>query len=254
VRKNGALIWSCGGGTQSGAMAVLIAEERLARPDLCVMVDTGRERSGTWPFVDGFIRTQLNRVGLELSVVHAAPSGLVPLFSEGGDILLPGYTTQSGNVGKLPAFCSGTWKRDVQERYLRSIGIETGTQWLGISADEVRRMRSQHRPWLKVHYPLIFDVRLKRVDCVALIRAAGWAGPIPHSACWMCANASDQEWLEMRRDWPEDFSAACELEIEVRLVDPHFWLHPSCVPLGEVEFGVQHSMFSDRGCTEGCFT
>jgi hypothetical protein len=30
--------------------------------------DLGREKSGTWPFVDGFIRPQLARVGLELDV------------------------------------------------------------------------------------------------------------------------------------------------------------------------------------------
>lgn len=97
--------WSCGGGRQSGAIAVLIASGRLAKPDLCMMVNTGRERSGTWPFVDGFIRPQLALVGMELEVIPACDSGLVPLFSNNGVVLMPGFTDQSGQIGKLQAFC-----------------------------------------------------------------------------------------------------------------------------------------------------
>jgi hypothetical protein len=55
-------VWSCGGGTQSGAIAVLIAQGRLPKPDIAFMTNTGRERSSTWPFVDGFIRQQLAKI------------------------------------------------------------------------------------------------------------------------------------------------------------------------------------------------
>ncbi len=65
-------VWSCGGGTQSGAIAALIGVGQLPKPDIAFMTDTGRERSGTWPFVDGFIRPQLAKVGLELQIVNAS--------------------------------------------------------------------------------------------------------------------------------------------------------------------------------------
>ena len=42
------LIWSCGGGTQSAAIAALIVQGRLPIPDISLMVDTEREKSGTW--------------------------------------------------------------------------------------------------------------------------------------------------------------------------------------------------------------
>lgn len=254
MKTHGVQVWSCGGGTQSGAMAALIGDAKLPRPDLCLMINTGRERSGTWPFVNGFIKPQLARIGLELEIVPASENGTVSLFSASGKILLPGFTSISGSKGKLSAYCSGTWKRDVTERYLRSIGVRTGTLWLGISADEAGRVRAPHRPWLQVHYPLVYVLRMLRKDCVALIRARGWAGKIPHSACWMCANASDAEWLEMKRDYPGDFVDACELEKEIQKTDPHFWLHPSCRPLADVQFEAGQTPQADRGCTEGCFT
>ena len=249
------LIWSCGGGTQSGAIASLIGSGKLPRPDYAFMTDTGREKSGTWPFVDGFIRPHLAKVGLELTIVKKSEFCEIDLFSAASQsVMLPGYTTQGGGVGKLQGWCSGRWKGDVAERWMRSIGIETATNWIGISLDEMRRVRSQHRGWLKLQYPLIFILRYTRSKCIERIRADGWTGEIPHSACWMCPNMSDGEWLDMSINWSGDFAAACALEIDIQAVDPHFWLHPSCKPLASVDFTAQTTMFSDRGCTTGCFT
>lgn len=252
-------IWSCGGGTQSGAIATLIRLGKLPRPDFAFMTDTGRERSSTWPFVEGFIRPALASVGLELTIIKAADftDHLDPFYiSESGaeTIVLPGFTNITGTVGKLSPFCSGKWKRDVGERWMRSIGIEKARNWIGISADEPRRIRAQHRNWLQLWYPLIFEVRMTRPRCIELIRAEGWTGQIPHSACWMCPNHSDAEWLDMKMNQPEDFAAACALEVEMHFKDPHFFLHPACVPLAQIDFTSQFTMFADRGCTTGCFT
>lgn len=250
--------WSCGGGTQSGAIAALIGSGTLPKPDVAFMTDTGRERSGTWPFVDGFIRPQLARVGVELRIIKASDFANLDVVytSETGSqtILLPGFTAQAGTEGKLSPFCSGKWKSDVAERWLRSIGVERCRNWIGISRDEASRIRAQHRGWLELWYPLIFEIPMTRAMCVELIRRCGWTGSIPHSACWMCPNATDGEWLDMSINFPADFAKACELEAEVHLKDPEFFLHPARIPLADIDFTAQHSMFADRGCTTGCFT
>jgi hypothetical protein len=253
-----AQVWSCGGGTQSGAIATLISLGKLPRPDYAFMTDTGRERSSTWPFVDGFIRPALASVGLELTLIRSEDFGasLEPVYtSQSGEqtILLPGFTTLNGS-GRLSAFCSGKWKRDVGERWMRSVGIETARNWIGISRDEPRRIRAQYRSWLQLWYPLVFEVPMTRAMCVDLIRAHGWFGDIPHSSCWTCPNHSDNEWIDMKRNWPADFEAACRLEAEVREKDPHFYLHPACVPLADVDFFAQHSMLPEHGCHGGCYT
>jgi hypothetical protein len=224
------------------------------------MTDTGREKSGTWPFVNGFIRSQLALVGAELEVVKASYFASISIFggADGDSVLIPGFTTQGSGSGKLPAFCSGEWKRAVAERYFRSLGIVTATNWIGISIDEMRRVRKQHRGWLKLHYPLIFDVRMRRAECVQLIRDQGWTGPIPHSACFMCPNQQDDEWLDQQVNWPDDFAKAVAIEREIRERDSHFWMHPSCQPLDTIDFRVppspQGSFLAERGCTTGCFT
>jgi hypothetical protein len=247
-------VWSCGGGTQSGAIAALIGDGTLPKPDLCLMVDTGRERSSSWDFVNAFICTQLAKVDLELIVIPKEDFATVDLIALNGDILLPGFTSQNGSIGKLPAFCSVEWKKRVVERYMRSIGTVSCRKWMGMSCDEMKRVRTPDCLWMQIWYPLIFELHMTRLDCIQKIRSTGYKGPIPHSACWMCANHSDEEWLEMKMYQPEDFSKACALEVAMQIKDPHFWLHPSCKPLAEVDFTAQYTMFADRGCTGGCFT
>lgn len=217
------------------------------------MTDTGRERSTTWPFVEGFIRPALASVGVELHIVKASEFARLDIFWN-ETIVLPGFTTLNGSVGKLSPFCSGKWKRDVAERWLRSVGVKTCRNWIGISKDEPSRIRAQHRGWLELWYPLIFEVPVTRQQCVEIIRAAGWTQKIPQSSCFMCPNHSDSEWIDMRRNAPVDFAAACDLESEAQKKDPHFFLHPACIPLGSVDFDLQTTMFPERGCTVGCFT
>lgn len=61
-------IWASGGGVQSAAIAALIVQERL-RPDLAVIVDTEREQSTTWAYMDDVIAPALSKVGVTLRQV-----------------------------------------------------------------------------------------------------------------------------------------------------------------------------------------
>ena len=229
-------VWCCGGGTQSAAIGAAICSGKLAKPDLAVIVDTGRERSATWEYFDGCIYPRLKSAGVSVERVRSDSFTQVRLFDIENSPLLPGFTTLSAK-GKLSNFCSGTWKRDVIERWLRSIGVKTCRLWFGISLDEMRRVRNPHRNWIQHYYPIVWDLRLRRRECLALLESLGWPRP-PRSACWMCPNAGDEEWLDR----------------EMRAIDPHFYLHGSCVPLDDVVFA-EASAGEDRGCnTAFCFT
>jgi len=73
----------------------------------------------------------------------------------------------------------------------------------------------------------------------------------------MCPNQSDKEWLEVKKNRPDEFQKAVKLEQEIQSDDPHAWLHKSCVPLDQVDFDKNHQddLF-DSGlyCSSGvCF-
>ncbi len=246
-------VWSCGGGTQSAAIAALIVQGRLPKPDVAVIVDTNREKSGTWAYFDAVLRPELMRVGVDLQRISRASYATVDLYSTNGEtLLLPVFTTQGGTVSKMDAFCSNEWKQRVVFRWLKEQGYSSITNWLGISRDEPKRIRAQSRAWVELRYPLIFDVPMRRADCVDLVAEMGW--PVaPRSSCWMCPNMRNDEWRAMRESHPADFAAAVELEKEVRKRDPHAWFHDSAVPLDQVDFGNSQMALGENGCGGMCW-
>lgn len=225
-------IWSCGGGTQSAAIAALICEGKIEKPDYAVMVDTEREKSSTWRYVYGTIKPKLAVVGVDLVVVPKYKYATVDLYAHNGDLLIPAFVKDG--TGKLPTFCSNEWKSRVIDRWLRERGVAktSAVMWLGFSADELRRVRAG-----RYRYPLLFDCKpaMRRSDCREYLGSIGW--PLPPrggSACWMCPQMGDLQWAEMRESDPKDFRKACALEDELRLKDPSITLHRSGQRLVEI--------------------
>lgn len=260
-------IFSHGGGTQSAAITALIVQGRIPKPDFVCIVDTERERSTTWQYLDAVIMPALLSVGLEVHRIRKSewgsnpPHGIDWLSHNGNTVLLPGFTSQTGESGKLLGFCSKTWKVDTQTRYVReALGVATNLQrnWIGYSLDEVRRafrmMAGDKYKSGLVWFPLIHGVPHRRQKAIKLVESMGWPTP-PRSACWNCPNQGDGEWLDLKTNHPDEFAEACALEKEVQKVDPFCWFHSSCVPLGEVDFSQPEDLFSDRACSSGgCFT
>lgn len=254
-------VWSCGGGTQSAAIAALIVQGRLPKPEFAIMADTGRERSSTWAYVHSTLRPRLREAGVDLVVVSKAQYATVDLWSENGKLEIPAFTNLNGEIGKLPNYCTNEWKVRVCQRWLNEhVGAAVYNTWLGISRDELKRATPATSAKWQKRFPLLFDVTMRRHQCVDLVvKEMNWPTP-PRSSCWMCPNHSDEEWKDIRDNYPEDFAAAVALEREVHERDPHAFLHVSCQPLGAVDFGAppkaskQLSVIRE-GCESGhCFT
>lgn len=245
-------IWSSGGGVQSAAIAGLIATGRLSRPDYCCIVDTEREKQSTWDYLDSVVRPELAKVGLKVHRVTKGDFATVDLYGMNGDLLIPAYTTQGGALSKLPTFCSNEWKERVVKRWARSKGLEAVDNWIGISTDETSRVRTSKALWWQVKYPLIFDVRMRRQECIEFVESLGWPTP-PRSACWMCPNQRNEEWAETRANRPDEFHKAIQLEKSIHTQDAHAFVHFSGVPLEDTDLSagkVQGSLWANA-CGSG---
>lgn len=252
-------VWSCGGGTQSIAIAALIVQGKLPKPDWAIIVDTEREKDTTWQYYNDILKPELKTVGVELHRVKKSDYATVDLMSTNDQhILLPMFTTATENgVGKFSNFCSYEWKRRVIQRFLRTNGIADECIWIGFSVDESRRFlrmqKSQDYQDGKVRFPLIFDHPMRRQHCVDMVKQMGWPPP-PRSACYMCPNQGDDEWRETKENRPDEFQEAVDLERFLQEKDPHVFFHKSCVPLDQVGFGNDFGLFSERHCGSGmCF-
>lgn len=246
-------VWMNGGGGQSAGVAALIVTGKLPKPDWAVLVNTGRERSATFDYYEGYVRPALERVGVRCIVLEKVQYATVDLTSKNGrNILIPAFTNQSGEIGKLTNYCSKEWKLRVKRRWLREIGITACDTWLGISMDEMHRVGKDDVDWDRTLFPLI-DLRMRRYNCDLAVVNMGWP-KAPRSACWMCPNACDAEWLEMKTNRPADFALAVAFDYALREDDPNLFLHESCVPLDEVDFESRAASMFGKECQSGlCF-
>lgn len=131
---------------------------------------------------------------------------------------------------------------------------------IGISVDEIERANSRRvEDHEQVVYPLL-DLRLRRDDCMRIIREAGLPVP-PKSACFFCPFRSPTAWLDQALDEPDLFARSCQLEdlLNARRAalgkDP-VYLTRYGAPLAQVIGTAQERLFDhDPGCDSGwCMT
>ncbi len=259
-------VFSSGGGVQSTAIASLIVQGKLSKPDLVVIADTGRECSQTWKYWTLVTLPAFRNIGIPAYRVghewFSMPKHGKDYISHNGKTILIGvWTNQGGQCGKLNGFCSKTWKQEAILRFLsREMGITRSqvVMWIGFSIDEWRRaqriMVSEEGCKGLIRLPLIQDIPLTREQAITEVKKVGWPAP-PRSRCWMCPNQADEEWTDLKERFPEEFQQAVEFEKEIQEFDQNCWLHKSCVPLDKVKFSKEPTLF-DAGmyCNSGaCF-
>jgi len=247
-------IWAYGGGTQSAAIAALMVQGKIQSPDLAVIADTGREASTTWQYLEDVIQPALD------FDIHVLPHSFdmpgyntVDLYSgkEKNTLVIPTFTDKNGTPGMLPKYCSNEWKTRPMQRFCREQGYKNADMLIGFSIDEMERMRVYNpaEKWQHV-YPL-YDLRMSRGDCIALVERMGWGTP-PRSSCWMCPYRNDHEWADLIETG--EIAKAVQFESAIQARDKNVFLHNSCQPIGTVDFSGEPDLFA-KACASGmCFT
>jgi hypothetical protein len=233
------IAWACGGGVDSTAIAVLICQKELPPPDYAWIVDVGYEPRTTWDYVERVLQPKLAEVGVTLHVLKTSDYTNNDLV-RGGFPTIPAYRrAESGTIQKLHVHCSNEWKALVARRWLRAQGVTACEQWIGISADETRRVRESDRAWIRIRYPLI-GRGLTRSDCMYLIGQAGWPQP-ERTSCYLCPHRSQGDWRRLAARNPADFSRAVEAEREMQKTHPDVFLHRSDVALNAAVNGCRQA-------------
>jgi len=107
---------------------------------------------------------------------------------------------------------------------------------IGISTDEIVRIKPSVDPW-KVHVWPLIDAGMARHDCLTWMQRKGYPLP-PKSSCIGCPFHSDDEWRLLRQD-PESWQDAITMDELLRksggkMIGQQF-MHRSCQPLAEVD-------------------
>lgn len=202
------------------------------------MADTGREFKKTWEYTKQNVAPMLAGLGLKIEIASHSLAN-VDLYSLKGEILIPAYDVRKknakGEYSKLPTYCSSEWKTLVVRRHIG--GYECNKDgvimWLGMSLDEIHRLKHSSVKWIENYWPLCFDVKMTRGECAQLVRDYGMPEPIK-SRCMMCPNMNDSGWIEVRNS-PEEWKEAVKIDHQI-FASHQVRLHKSGKPLEEVEF------------------
>lgn len=267
-------VLSFGAGVQSSTLLYMSCLGVLPKLDHVIFADTQWEPSAVYKHLEwckGFAAEH----GITIEV-RTAGNLRQDLLDSWGKRKTPGSRRSAnipafvrnpdGSKGIVRRQCTKEYKIDVIERYVRQeiLGLKKGQrwpiepvirQWIGISRDEMQRMKTSVRPAVVMWHPLIEADELQRVrpgrfiedgfsreDCLEWIESQGLPTP-PRSACIGCPFHKNEEW---RRLTAEEFADACEVDRLIRIDrenpasneligDPY--LHPSLKPLSEVALG-----------------
>ncbi len=135
-------------------------------------------------------------------------------------------------------------KRIAKEMGLAPLTSPKIRQWIGISSDEIVRMKESREPAILHRWPLV-ELRMGRRDCLNWMASNGYPAP-PRSACTFCPYHSNSEWRNLKDNFPDEFAEVVQFEKDLqevkRITDnmrgvPFF--HNSLKPLGEIDFSTE---------------
>jgi hypothetical protein len=212
---------SYGGGVQSTAMVVLAAQGKLPHGPysaaLFSNVGEDSEHPATLEYVRNVAIPWAQERGFTIHELSRTMRGgetrtlWEDLMRDSRTINIP---VRMANGAPGNRNCTATYKMKVVGKWLKEHGASKdskATVAIGISTDEIMRVSNKKASeWETPVYPLI-DLGLDRSRCMRVIEEAGLPVP-PKSSCFFCPFHRPQQWSEMRRDEPELFEKAAQLE------------------------------------------
>jgi len=244
---------SLGAGVQSSTLALMAAHgEVTPMPDAAIFADTQAEPASVYKWLN-WLEPQLPFPVIRVTRGDMTSESLIIKDRKDGTgrwskSLIPAFIqNKDGSKGIMGRACTYSYKVEQLERAARLHGkVKRGqknvtvTQWIGISWDEIQRIKPSRVAWSQHRWPLV-ELRMGRRDCLKWMESHGYPKP-PRSACVYCPFHSDNEWRKLRDQEPEEFQRAIRFEKDLQAVKAKTermrgipFLHPSCVPLDQVD-------------------
>jgi hypothetical protein len=194
--------------------------------DRAIFADTGSEPAAVYAHLD------------RLRELSSIPIDIVAAGNLGAKVLAGGFAdiplrqiNADGSSGLGRRQCTYQFKMRPIRRRIHELTKDRADLLMGISLDEVQRMRDSDVGYIRNEYPLV-DLGWKRWDCQRYLAEKGVDAP--RSACVFCPYRTNAEWRMLSAD---EFAAAVAVDESIR-VQPKgrtAYLHTSLRPLAEVD-------------------
>lgn len=239
-------IISLGAGVQSSTMSLMAAAGEITPMPYCaIFADTQNEPAAVYAWLE-WLKLQLPFPVHTVSKGNLANDTLIIRDSKDGTKrwIKTGVPFHSinpdGTAGHCPRQCTSDYKIRPIMRLVRALlaaaDCKHAIQWIGISLDEIHRMKMSQVKYSTTRWPLV-EKRMRRPECVFWMKNHGFPEP-PRSACVMCPYRSNKEWRSLT-DYERAYAVGFEdryreIKREIGENDQRF-LHSDRIPLSQVD-------------------
>jgi 3'-phosphoadenosine 5'-phosphosulfate sulfotransferase (PAPS reductase)/FAD synthetase len=262
-------ILSLGAGVQSSALLYMMIDGVIPKAKHAIFADTGWEPQKVYDHLQ-YLRGLMDQANIAF---HQVSHGNIRHDAFAGQrfATMPFFVkSKNGTKGIVRRQCTHEYKIQPLLRKQRElVGLKPGqrskqhltTTVIGISWDELQRMKDPAFPWIRNEYPLV-DRKITREDCIKYAQQNGYKIP-PRSACIGCPFKSNDEWRRLRDEQPTEWQDAVTFDEALRNDDTRpkrlhgtLFLHKDTVPLEQADLRTNHekgiySLF-DQECEGMC--
>jgi hypothetical protein len=244
-------VLSLGAGVQSSTMALMASRDELLgiKVDFAIFADTQDESKKVYDWLD-WLESQLSFPVYRVTKGKLSDAALTMRTTSDGrtfpkaSIPLHVITSDGQKTMVTHRNCTSDYKIKPILKELRSrCGIKRGqktptvTSLIGISYDEMQRMKNSRDAWVVNRWPLV-ELKMRRGNCIDWMKANGYPEP-PKSACVYCPFKSADLFRDLQINEPESFAKAVHFEKEtnrLRTGESTYYVYRNCKPLDSIDF------------------
>ena len=234
-------IISLGLGVQSTALYLMSSLGYTKRADYAIFADPGAELPDTydlwnylnvWKERNNGIPLIKKRKSLYADIIKGENStghrwASIPAFGESG--------------GMIRRQCTKEYKIDVVVKAVRKLHglkkyqrMKPTEMWLGISLDEIQRMKNSLLYNIEYVYPLI-EGRITRSYCQTFLEEHGFNN-VQKSSCVFCPYHNNSQWRYIKQNYPNEWKKVIKVDNAIRGSsrrgqDDKLYLHRTLVPI-----------------------
>lgn len=245
---------SLGAGKQSSYMLLNALDGKFEfRPDLVVFSDTGCEPHYVYEYLEWLEDYIMTKYGMPIARVHKGNLMQDVIDYINGEksrvSMLP--LRLSGSGGVMQRQCTFDYKiaplRGFLQKYRKFYYDNDRIRlWIGISLDEVERIRESPVKYIEHYYPLVKNqIRIDQIVNWFDINKLPEPGK---SACLICPFHSWDYWSMLKRFQRIEFALACDFDDKIRnypKLKNKTYLSNQLKPLKEIDFSKHPTLFPD---------
>ena len=267
-------ILSLGAGVQSSTLALMIQRGEIPMVDAAIFADTKGEPQAVYDHLNWLVKQlsyPVHRVSwrnLKQDILDASQGNYkaftAPFFT---------LNSQTGKKAMLMRQCTSDYKiKPIVQKVRELLGLKKGERrkegtqvemLLGISVDEVSRMKPNRLKYITNIYPLV-EKKMSRTNCKEWTKKHNYPNP-PRSACTFCPFHNNEEWRivkSVKAEWDDVVKMDLAIRSQERfkrknigkaVVNDELYIHRSCKPISEINFEKKNKDDQLNLFNEECF-